>query len=155
MKQWHLREVPSVRFDQQRWGGRKYAVDVHRLLRPALILLGFVLVLGACRDASRPTGVEWQPTWDRAISLMPATPPDRDTCSKALGDLRALQGDLFPTPDLAVDDVVQTWVSIAEDALFECPPSNEAIPSFEFAIAELDKLEAEVAFILGIDSAGD
>jgi hypothetical protein len=78
-------------------------------------------------------------------------PPDRQICGDALAELRAIQPELFPTPDLALDETVTQWVSIAEDAMFECPPSSARIPTLADAYAELARLEAEVAAVLDID----
>jgi hypothetical protein len=66
--------------------------------------------------------------------------------------VRSESGDLFPTPDLAIDDVVTDWVRIAEDLLFECPPASQRVPSLEYAYGELARLEAEVATVLAIDT---
>lgn len=60
---------------------------------------------------------------------------------------------LFPTPDPALDPVVEEWVRVAEDAFFECPPSSASIPDLASAYAELQRLEAEVEVVLRIDTA--
>jgi hypothetical protein len=118
------------------------------------------VAITSCSDESRPTVEEWRTVWDGLVAQVPSAaelgePPDRSLCTATLVILREQSGELFPTPDLAVDSVVDDWVRIAEDAFFECPPSNAQIPSFEFAFSELDKLEAEVEVVLSIDEATD
>jgi hypothetical protein len=78
-------------------------------------------------------------------------PPDRALCSAALGVLRTKSAELSPTPDLAIDSVVTEWVRVAEDLLFECPPSSDRIPNLAFAYDEMLRLEVEVEAVLAID----
>jgi hypothetical protein len=78
-------------------------------------------------------------------------PPDRDICGHALGILRAERPDLLPAPDPALDVAVEEWVLIAEDAMFECPPSSHEIADLAQAYEELARLEAEVNAVLSID----
>lgn len=118
------------------------------------------VLLGACGGDDRPTVEAWLPAWDRIVDAVPSPdelgiPPDRAVCSTALGVVRSESGDLFPTPDLAIDDVVKDWVRIAEDLLFECPPASQRVPSLAYAYGELARLEAEVATVLAIDIEGD
>lgn len=132
----------------------------HPFLR-ALALTGLMLtLLAACSDDSRPSVSEWQPTWEAVVDAFPSAaelgqPPDHTVCSQALGVLRSTSGDLTPTPDLAIDDVVTDWVRIAENTLFECPPANQEVPDLEYAYGELSRLQAEVDVVLDIDSAAD
>ena len=79
-------------------------------------------------------------------------PPDYATCSAALGEIRSESADLLPTPDAAIDPIVREWLRVAEDALFECPPSSAALPDLSSVFAELLRLEAEVNVVLEIDS---
>lgn len=51
-----------------------------------------------------------------------------------------------------VRDVVTDWLKIAENMVFECPPSNQTIPNLEYGYNELARLEAEVAVVLAIDT---
>jgi hypothetical protein len=116
-----------------------------------------LVVAAACGSTDRPAVAEWQPVWDAIVAGIPTAaelgqPPDRDRCNEGLGFLRSSQGSLFPTPDQAIDGAVREWVEIAEDAMFECPPASDAIPSMEFAYGQLDRLRAEVASVLAIDS---
>jgi len=114
-------------------------------------------LLAACSDDSRPSVAEWEPVWVSVVDAFPSAtelgqPPDRDVCSQSLGELRSTSGELFPTPDLAIDDVVTDWIRIAEDTLFECPPANQGVPNLDFAYGELARLQAEVAVVLEIDA---
>ena len=116
-----------------------------------------LLLLAACSGESRPSIEEWQPVWESAVSSFPSPeelgePPDHAVCSHALGVLRTESADLMPTPDLAIDDVVADWLKIAENTVYECPPSNQTIPNLDYAYAEMARLEAEVAVVLAIDT---
>jgi hypothetical protein len=126
-------------------------------LRTVALTGVMVLLFTACSGESRPSVEEWQPTWQGVVTGFPTPemlgePPDHTVCSHALGVLRSESSDLIPTPDLAIDDVVTDWLKIAEDTVFECPPSNQTIPNLEYAYGELARLEAEVAVVLAIDS---
>lgn len=117
-----------------------------------------LVFLTACSSASRPTVAEWQPAWDQLVEGIPSAsglgqPPDRAICSQGLGLVRSTQAELFPTPDRAIDEAVKEWVSVAEDAFFECPPSSSAIPDMDFAYGQLARLEAEIGAVLVIDQS--
>jgi hypothetical protein len=121
-----------------------------------MVVAALLVVLAACSSASRPSVAEWQPAWDQLIGGIPTVseigqPPDRSLCTRGLGLVRSSQAGLFPTPDRAIDDAVNEWVSVAEDAFFECPPSSSAIPDMDFAYGQLARLEAEVDAVLVID----
>jgi len=128
-----------------------------RVAWPLAALLALCLVaFAACGRSERPTVTDWEPTWKTTTAAVPSlvalgSPPDRAVCGHALGVLRSLQSDLFPTPDLAVDDAVREWVAIAEDAMFECPPSSRDLPDLATAYEELARLEAEVAAAIDVD----
>ncbi len=117
-----------------------------------------LLFLTGCGGTSRPSVAEWQPAWEgivddvHAISVL-GQPPDHSTCNHVLGNLRSSRGQLFPTPDPAIDNTVTEWLRVAEHALFECPTSPEEIPDMTDSYAELVRLEAEVEVVLAIDSA--
>lgn len=127
----------------------------------ALVLTGLMLaLLSACSDDSRPTVAEWEPVWVSVVDTFPSAaelgqPPDHKVCSESLGVLRSTSGDLSPTPDLAIDDVVTDWLRIAENTLYECPPANQEVPNLDYAYGELSRLQAEVDVVLAIDSATD
>ncbi len=110
------------------------------------------LATASC-SAGRPAVGEWQPTWERISSGIPieatvGEDPSPTVCASALVFIRSNREELFPTPDLAIDDTVTDWVEIAEDAFFECPPNNEQIGSFSEAIEELARLQAEIEVVL-------
>lgn len=108
---------------------------------------------GACGGEERPTVDAWTARWDEAVASIPrraelGTPPDSEMCNSTLVYLREVRGDLVPTPDRAIDDVVTAWIRLAEDAFYECPPDSTEVPSFDFAYEELETLQAEVAAAL-------
>lgn len=115
-----------------------------------------VLVLASCA-ITRPTVETWEPIWKRVSAGIPSeetigrADADREVCSDALAFLRSNRNDLFPTPDLAIDDVVTDWVEVAEDAFFECPPRNQQIVGFAEAYAELARLQGEIELVLDMD----
>jgi hypothetical protein len=118
----------------------------------ALALVAFAV----CSRSERPAVTDWEPTWEITTAAVPSlatlgSPPDRAVCGHALGVLRSVQSDLFPTPDLAIDEAVREWVAIAEDAMFECPPSSRDLPDLATAYEELARLEAEVAAAIDVD----
>jgi len=125
----------------------------HRFVAAPLAL---ILILSSCSGGDRPAAPDWQPLWAGVTDALPSLtslgdPPDRDICGPALGVLRASRPDVLPTPDLALDGVVTEWFTIAEDALFECPPSSHEIPDLASAYEELARLQAEVDAVLRID----
>lgn len=126
------------------------------ILRALTITVLLLVLLSACSDDSRPSVAEWEPAWVAVVDAFPSAaelgqPPDHVVCSQSLGVLRSTSGDLSPTPDLAIDDVVADWVRIAENTLFECPPANQEVPDLDYAYGELSRLQAEVAVVLDID----
>lgn len=112
----------------------------------------FVLAVTVTACGGRPSFGEWSAKWADVQTVMPeftGAPIDRATCSEALGALRTLSADLRTTPDRhALDDVVREWLSVAELTMFECPPRERDIDSFEAAYRELGLLEAEVTAVL-------
>ncbi|VAW06449.1 hypothetical protein MNBD_ACTINO01-2417 [hydrothermal vent metagenome] len=119
------------------------------------LLVTIALVISACATV-RPTVAEWQPAWEAITGAIPPLStvgenPPRPVCDRVLAAVRTGQADLFPTPDIAIDDTVKDWVTIAEDAFFECPPDNDEIGSFSDAYAEMLRLEREVELVLVMD----
>lgn len=119
------------------------------------LVIAVALVVSACATV-RPSVSEWQPAWKTITGAIPpystvGENPPRPVCDQVLAAVRAGQGDLFPTPDLAIDDTVKDWVKIAEDAFFECPPDNDEVGSFSDAYAEMLRLEREVELVLVMD----
>ena len=140
-------------------GGSLCAV-VTRLGRLRTLTLGVTLVIlvAGCGGDDRPSVAEWRPIWVDVIADVPSAedlgdPPDRGVCSEALGLLRSRSEELSPTPDQAIDGVVTEWIRVAEDLLFECPPSSDRIPDLAFAYSEMFRLQAEVDAVLAIDEA--
>ncbi len=128
----------------------------HSLHTPLAVVVVIVGLVAASCGTERPAVDEWQPAWERISSGIPTEAatgegPSRDDCSETLAFLRNNREELFPTPDLAIDDTVTDWVEIAEDAFFECPPENEQIGSFSEAFRELTRLQAEIEVVLEMD----
>lgn len=131
-------------------------------IRSSVILvatLAILLMAASCGRSERPEVADWQPTWETATSLLPlqdelGDPPDRETCSRVLGDLSAVVPELFPTPDIAIEGTVRDWVTIAEDAMYECPPSSAQLPDLGHAYDELARLEVEVDAVLAMEANG-
>lgn len=124
------------------------------------VLVALVLTVAACSGTTRPSVAEWEPGWMTAVEAMPSLerlgdPPDRDTCSQMLGLLRSSAPEIVPTPDPVLDATVKTWLSVAEDAMYECPPTSAEVPSLNVAYDELARLKAEIDVVLEIDLAGD
>lgn len=123
---------------------------------PLILAVILALLLGACADQSRPSVASWQAQWDEVVASIPqeaavGEAPADDLCTEVLTTLRKRRPLLTPTPDLAIDDAVQGWFQIAEDAFFECPPRSELIGSFADAYHEMSRLEAEIDLVLGLD----
>lgn len=128
----------------------------HSLRTPLAVLVVVAGLVAASCGTERPAVDEWQPAWERISSGIPieaaaVEDPSFEICSETLAFLRSNREDLFPTPDLAIDDTVTDWVEIAEDAFFECPPDNEQIGSFAEAFRELTRLQAEIEVVLEMD----
>jgi hypothetical protein len=126
-----------------------------RYLSVVGVVVAIALVVSACATV-RPSVEEWQPAWVNITAAIPPQSvvgerPSRSLCNSVLASVRKGQADLFPTPDLAIDDTVKDWVKVAEDAFFECPPNNDEIGSFAEAYAELLRLEREVELVLEMD----
>ena len=122
-------------------------------LRRFVALLAIALAfLSSCGD-DRPTVADWRPTWDQVSGAIPnreavGESPPRDLCFEVLAFLRTNRANLFPTPDLAIDDAVNLWVEIAEDAFFGCPPNNKSVGSFADAYDEMFRLQREIDVVL-------
>jgi hypothetical protein len=80
--------------------------------------------------------------------MVNAEGPDTAACETTLAYLRSNRAELLPSPDLAIDDAVNSWFEIAEDAFFECPPESAQMGSFSDAYTELGVLEAEIEVVL-------
>jgi hypothetical protein len=128
-----------------------------RLVTVLAATLVVVSLVSACGGDGRPSADEWRPIWEGVLADFPTAvelgdPPDRSICTVALGELRTTSSSLYPTPDVAIESVVDEWVRVAEQILFECAPSSGVAPDLTSEYAELARLEAEVAVVLSIDS---
>jgi hypothetical protein len=123
-----------------------------------LIILGGLVAVASCSDSGRPRPDNWAADWEDLTTALPTLdelgdPPDRALCAHALGEIREGQAELLPAPDISLDPVVQEWFTVAEDALFECPPSSNQFPDFAYAYQVLARLEAEVEAALALAGA--
>jgi len=121
-----------------------------------MVLLAAALMLSAC-GGDRPASDEWKQRWDRLVTAIPdevavSQDDSGDLCREALAFLRSNRAGLVPTPDVAIDDTVTNWIEIAEDAFFECPPSNAQIGGFAEAYEELLRLQEEVEAVLEVET---
>ena len=119
------------------------------------VLVAVAIASSGC-GSDRPSVSEWQPTWDEITGAIPDEAAAVNglsvaACGDTLAFLRSNRARLNPTPDLAIDDTVNAWVEIAEDAFFECPPDNEQVQDFAEAYGELMRLQAEVDLVLEMD----
>lgn len=109
--------------------------------------LSLAILVAGCAD-SRPTVAEWEAIWEEARSALPeysGEPIPRDACTDALATLRTLAPDLESVPDPAIEGVVDQWLDIAEEAMFECPPRQSGTASFEEAYEAMRVLELEIS----------
>ena len=111
--------------------------------------------MSGCANQPRPTAAEWLPKWEAAVAAIPdesavGENPPAGLCNDTLATLRAERPGLTTTPDLAIDNTVQDWFQIAEDAFFECPPNSDVVGSFSEAYMELSRLESEIDAALGL-----
>ncbi|MDH3517829.1 MAG: hypothetical protein OEM66_02770 [Acidimicrobiia bacterium] len=125
-------------------------------IRATATLLALVLGVAACADLTRPSIGDWSAQWVSAVAGIPSRselgdPPSRQLCDDAVGFLRSAEEELIPTPDAAIDGVVEEWLAVSKDAFFECPPTSPAVPDFASAYAELARLQAEVEVVLEMD----
>jgi hypothetical protein len=115
-----------------------------------------ICCFSACGGGDRPGADDWGPVWDRVTALIPAQDLAAESlsnefCGQILAELRRSRGGLLPTPDLTIDDAVNLWMEIAEDAFFECPPQGEPIGSLAEAYAEMQRLEQEIDTVLRLE----
>ena len=120
------------------------------MTRALAAFLVSALLLAGC-TAEPPTFAEWETVWNDALTALPdytGDPIPEEACTAALVTLRELAPELESTPDNSLDGVVNQWLDIAEEAMFECPPRQLGAASFEEAYAEMHLLEQEVAAVL-------
>lgn len=125
--------------------------------RRHVIVVGAWLVLLAVSLASctpqRPSREEWRESWESVQEAVPPAeelprPPDHDTCSEVLGELRERADELSPAPDRIIHDAAQAWVSHAESLFFDCFDDGEPEQRIEEGYATLERLRAEVEAVL-------
>ncbi|HEU4894408.1 MAG TPA: hypothetical protein VFT85_01120 [Acidimicrobiia bacterium] len=124
-----------------------------RPLKARPFLLSLILFLVACGSESRPNPLVWEMGWNEMLAVVPdqdtlGSPPDQDTCQTALAAIRENTSELQPAPSVAIDDLVNEWVMVAEAAFFGCPPEGQDISSFDDAYAELLRIEEAIAAAL-------
>lgn len=117
--------------------------------RILVLLAALTLLLVACDSGTRPSAATWRPDWQALLEVIPdqselGDPPDESLCQSTLADVREQSEGLLPTPSGSIDELAQEWVSIAEQAFFDCPPTGQDIGSFDDAYAELRRVEESV-----------
>lgn len=117
--------------------------------RTLLVLISLVLVISSCGSA-RPTAAEWLDRWERALALVPDRalldgPDVEAVCERALAALREERQLLLPTADASIDGAVRSWLEVAEETFFECPPRTGELQGFDLAYQRLADFESEVA----------
>lgn len=128
-------------------------VMMRRAALPALVFV----VLAACGGVDRPTLDTWLSRWDAirttvaTATASPGTPPEA-TCEQVLGELREAAVTLKPTPDPVLDDTITLWLESAESTFFECQQPSGDLDPFGDGLAELERLEAEIAAVVEIDT---
>lgn len=91
----------------------------------------------------------WLPSWEAAKKAMPVRTSfdgtrDHEICGRALGQLRRSRERILPAPDDDLDRLVDAWLYLAEDILFECPESSGEHTGFDDGYRELARLALEV-----------
>ena len=95
----------------------------------------------------------WLPAWEAAKKTMPARTSfdgskDRGICGRALGQLRQARERILPAPDDNLDRLVDAWLHLAEDIMFECPGNWGEHTGFDEGYRELTRLALEVDLAL-------
>lgn len=114
------------------------------------MIVSVVMALTGCVDA-RPSLAEWRGTWETARATLPTLGDgsiSNRACTDALGGLRTLAPRLESTPDQLLDGLIDSWLDIAEQAMFECPPRSGGTVGFEDAYSQLEVLEIEISIVL-------
>lgn len=128
----------------------------HRQRRP-VVTVGAWLVLVAVGLASctqqRPSNEDWRESWESIQEVVPPAeqlprPPDHETCSDVLGELRERAPELTPAPDQIIHDAAQAWVSHAESLFFDCFDDGDREQRIQQGYATLERLAAEVEAVL-------
>lgn len=113
-------------------------------------LIAMLVSVAACNSSdTRPDAATWEPEWESMLQVIPeesllGDPPSEDLCQSTLATIREQTEGLFPTPSVTVDDLVNEWVAIAEEAFFDCPPEGQDIDSFADAYTEMLRLQEAV-----------
>lgn len=116
-----------------------------------LVMALSVALLAAGCAGDRPSYAEWVDIWDEARSAVPeysGDPIPDSECTTALATLRTLAPELESVPDPALAEVVDQWLDIAEESMFECPPRESGSASFEEAYEAMRVLELEISAVL-------
>lgn len=114
----------------------------------ALFAAALLVVVG-CAASDRPEAAEWQTEWQAIVDVIPdeseiGDPPSEDLCRTTLADVRTLSEDLLPAPTASIDDLANEWVSLAEEAFFDCPPEGQDVDSFEDAYNEMRRVQNSI-----------
>lgn len=121
------------------------------------VVVAALIMLVSCTSTDRPDIGIWNDRWETMTSIIPdqgdlGEPPDEALCRSTLAQIREKSDTIFPSPSVTVDDLAEEWVTVAEEAFFDCPPEGQDIHSFDDAYRELDRLERSVMAALGDDA---
>jgi hypothetical protein len=120
-------------------------------------LLALLLVVGvavmSCGDGGLSLDQweqEWQDTVGR-IEEMRSSSVSEQQCEETIGYLREQRPLLTPPPLSELDDPVDSWFDLTEDALFECRFEGAPGTSQSQLFDTLDVFETEVDTILSLE----
>lgn len=71
-------------------------------------------------------------------------PPAEELCQETLADIRSQRENLLPSPTESIDELANEWISVAEEAFFDCPPEGQEIDSFDEAYEEMQRVEDSI-----------
>jgi hypothetical protein len=113
------------------------------------IFVAFALMLAGCSSTDRPDAERWRLDWQMMVSLIPdqfelGDPPNQELCQETLAGIRAQSEDLLPSPASSIDELANQWISIAEEAFFDCPPEGQEIASFDDVYIEMQRVQDSV-----------
>lgn len=125
---------------------------VHDRRHPVMVWGAWLLLVAvgvASCTPQRPSREEWRESWQSVQDVVPPEedlprPPDHETCSDILADLRERAAELSPAPDQIVHDAAQAWISHAESLFFDCFDEGEPERQIEEGYATLERLSGEV-----------
>lgn len=116
--------------------------------RVLVLAVAFTFLLVSC-SGNPPDAETWQPEWQALVEVVPEQtelhdPPDQSLCEGVLAAIREGNEDLLPSPSAEIDELANEWISVAEEAFFDCPPTRQDANGFDQAYMKLRELETSV-----------